>query len=59
MGFAAVWGGVALAHRLAGAAGVSAAAEYERFERQADESDPAQRTSAERDMRDSTIDTRG
>ncbi len=59
VGFAAVWGGMALAHRLAGAPGSSAAAEYERFERRADESDPAQRASAERDIRDSTIGPRG
>ena len=58
VGFAAVWGGMALAHRLAGAPGSSAAAEYERFERQADEGDPAQRASAERDIRDSTIEPR-
>jgi CrcB protein len=59
VGFAAVWGGMALAHRLAGAPGAGAAAEYERFERQADEGDPAQRASAERDIRDSTIGPRG
>jgi fluoride exporter len=54
VGFAAVWGGMALAHRLAGVPDANAAAEYERFERQADETDPAQPASAERDIRDST-----
>lgn len=58
VGFAAVWGGMALAHRLTGARGAGAAVGYGRFERQADESDPAQRASAERDARDSAIEPR-
>ena len=54
VGFAAVWGGVMLAHRFAG---VPAAgnAEYKGFAgQQADARDPAQMASAERNIRDST-----
>jgi CrcB protein len=54
VGFAAVWGGMALAHRWRGVA-ASSVAEYERFEELADPTDPAQRPGAERDIRDSTI----
>ena len=53
VGFAAVWGGMALAHRWGGvAAGVAG---YERFERLADLTDPPQLPGAPRDIRDSTI----
>ena len=54
VGFAAVWGGVMLAHRFAG---VPAAgnAEYKGFAgQQADARDSAQRVGAERNIRDST-----
>jgi CrcB protein len=54
VGFAAVWGGMALVHRWRGVP-ASSVAEYERFEALADPSDPAQRPGAERDIRDSTI----
>ncbi|MCA1556052.1 MAG: fluoride efflux transporter CrcB, partial [Acidobacteria bacterium] len=54
VGFAAVWGGVLLAHRFAGVPAASNA-KYERLDRLADARDPAQSTGAERDIRDSTI----
>ena len=54
LGFAAVWGGQALAHRWAGVPATSHAL-YEQFERQADAADPAQSEGAPRDIRDATI----
>lgn len=54
VGFAAVWGGAALARLFAGVP-VAGGTAYELFERQADAHDPAQRTGAERDIRDSSI----
>jgi CrcB protein len=54
VGFAAVWGGAMLARQFAGVP-ATGNAKYERFERQADARDPAQRAGAERDIRDSTI----
>jgi CrcB protein len=54
VGFAAVWGGMALAHRLRGVP-VASIAEYEHFEELADLADPRQLPGAERDIRDSTI----
>ncbi|HEX8161843.1 MAG TPA: fluoride efflux transporter CrcB [Pyrinomonadaceae bacterium] len=54
VGFAAVWGGAALARRRGGAAAPGVAA-YERFERLADPNDPRQLPGAERDIRDATI----
>jgi CrcB protein len=54
VGFAAVWGGVALAHRWEGA-GARGVAGYEYFEGQADLTDPTQLPGAPRDIRDSTI----
>ncbi len=55
VGFAAVWGGMALAHRWEGVP-ASSVEEYEHFEGLADLRDPAQLPGAERDIRDSTID---
>jgi CrcB protein len=54
VGFAAVWGGMALAHWWEGVP-ASSVAEYEQFEGRADLTDPAQLPGAERDIRDSTI----
>ncbi|HVG28311.1 MAG TPA: fluoride efflux transporter CrcB [Pyrinomonadaceae bacterium] len=54
VGFAAVWGGVALARRWRGAP-ASSAAGYERFEELADLTDPPQLPGSPRDIRDSTI----
>jgi CrcB protein len=54
VGFAAVWGGMALAHWWEGVP-VASIAEYERFEKLADLTDPPQMPGAERDIRDSTI----
>lgn len=53
VGFAAVWGGMALAHWWEGVP-LASIAEYERFEA-ADASAPAQLSGTERDIRDSTI----
>jgi CrcB protein len=60
VGFAAVWGGMALAHWWEGVP-VASIAEYERFEELTDLTDPAQLPGAQRDIRDSTIEphTRG
>jgi len=55
VGFAAVWGGMALAHRWEGVP-ASSIEEYEHFEESANLTDPAQLPGAERDIRDSTID---
>lgn len=57
VGFAAVWGGMALAHRWEGVP-VASIEEYEHFEELADGRDPAQRPGAERDIRDSTVEPR-
>jgi CrcB protein len=57
VGFAAVWGGMALAHLFRGVP-ASSVERYERFERQADAHDAAQRAGAERDIRDSSIEPR-
>jgi CrcB protein len=54
VGFAAVWGGMALAHWWEGVP-ASSLAEYERFEELADLTDPTQMSGAPRDIRDSTI----
>lgn len=54
VGFAAVWGGIIAARRLEGLPVMSRNA-YERFEQQADASDPAQTNGAQRDVRDATI----
>jgi CrcB protein len=54
VGFAAVWGGMALAHWWEGVPAESIA-EYERFEELADLRDPTQLPGAERDIRDSSI----
>jgi len=54
LGFAAVWGGMALAHLWEGVS-PSSIVEYERFEDRADLTDPSQLPGAERDIRDSTI----
>ena len=58
VGFAAVWGGMALAHWWEGVP-ASSVAEYEHFEGLADLNDPRQRPGAERDIRDSTIEPAG
>jgi CrcB protein len=60
VGFAAVWGGMALAHWWEGVP-VASITEYERFEELTDLTDPAQLPGAQRDIRDSTIEphTRG
>jgi CrcB protein len=54
VGFAAVWSGIITARALAGAP-LFESATYERFEQQANNSDPTQRLNAERDIRDSSI----
>jgi fluoride exporter len=54
VGFAAVWGGIIAARKLEGLPVTSRNA-YERFERRADASDPAQTSGAQRDIRDATI----
>jgi len=55
VGFAAVWGGVTLAHRFAGVPAAAGNAEYKGFAgQQADARDSAQRLSAERNICDST-----
>ena len=55
VGFAAVWGGVMLAHRFAGVPPAAGNAEYKGFAgQQADARDSAQRVGAERNIRDST-----
>lgn len=54
VGFAAVWGGMAVAHLWEGV-GVSSIIEYERFEDLADLTDAPQLPGAERDIRDSSI----
>jgi len=55
VGFAAVWGGVMLAHRFAGVPAAAGNAEYKGFAgQQADARDSAQMASAERNIRDST-----
>lgn len=54
IGFAAVWGGIALARRLAGVP-LTSHAFYDEFEERADLSDPHQSRGAERDIRDATI----
>lgn len=54
VGFAAVWLGIFAGREFEGIPLTSSAA-YERFEHQADASDPAQAIGAERDIRDSTI----
>jgi len=55
VGFAAVWGGVTLAHRFAGVPAAAGNAEYKGFAgQQADARDSAQRLSAERNIHDST-----
>jgi CrcB protein len=57
VGFVAVWGGIIMARKLAGASVMSSAA-YMRFEQQADASERAQMPGAERDIRDATIETK-
>jgi CrcB protein len=54
IGFMAVWGGIFAARMMQGVPLLSHAA-YDRFESQADTSDPAQMKGAERDIRDSTV----
>ncbi|HEX8844245.1 MAG TPA: fluoride efflux transporter CrcB [Pyrinomonadaceae bacterium] len=54
VGFAAVWGGIALARALEGVP-VTSHTLYERFEQQADLTDPHQSIGAERDIRDASI----
>jgi hypothetical protein len=54
VGFAAVWGGMALARRWAGAR-VAAVAGHERSGGRADPEDPARSPGAERGIRDSTL----
>lgn len=54
VGFAAVWAGIAAA-RLIEHVPVTSRSAYERFEEQADLSDPAQMEGTERDIRDSSI----
>lgn len=54
VGFAAVWGGIALARVLEGVP-VSSRAAYDEFERLADRADIHQSLGAERDIRDATI----
>ena len=54
VGFAAVWGGIALARALEGVP-VTSRALYDEFGQQADLSDPHQSLGSERDIRDSTI----
>lgn len=54
VGFIAVWGGIAAAHKLERVP-VADYTLYEKFEQQADMSDPPQRPGAERDIRDSSI----
>ena len=54
VGFMAVWGAMAIAHLWEGVA-PSSIVEYERFEDQADLTDPPQLPGAERDIRDSSI----
>lgn len=54
VGFAAVWGGIALARKLEHVPATSHVL-YDRFEELADLSDPHQSTGAERDIRDATI----
>jgi len=54
IGFGAVWLGIIAARKVEGVPVTSSAA-YTQFERGADESDPAQREGAERDIRDASI----
>lgn len=54
VGFAAVWGGIALARKFEHVP-VTSHSLYDEFERLADESDPYQSIGAERDIRDATI----
>jgi CrcB protein len=54
IGFGAVWAGIVAAREIAGIP-VSSHAAYDRFEEQANITDPAQSLGAERDIRDSTI----
>lgn len=55
IGFGAVWGGIIAAREIKGVPLASHAA-YDKFEEQADATEPAQAEGAERDIRDSTID---
>ncbi len=54
VGFAAVWGGIALARKFEHVP-VTSHSLYDEFERLADESDPYQSIGVERDIRDATI----
>lgn len=54
LGFAAVWGGVALARKLEHVP-VTSHALYDEFERSSDACDPHQSVGAERDIRDASI----
>lgn len=54
VGYAAVWGGMAVAHLWEGVA-PSSIVEYEEFEDSADLTDPSQLPGSERDIRDSSI----
>jgi CrcB protein len=54
VGFAAVWGGIALARKLEHVP-VTSHALYDEFERLADTTDPHQSAGAERDIRDASI----
>lgn len=54
LGFAAVWLGIFAGREIEGMP-LTSSADYERFEHQANASDPAQAISAERDIRDSSI----
>jgi CrcB protein len=57
VGFAAVWGGVALARKVERVP-VTSHALYDEFGRLADASDPHQSVGAERDIRDATIESK-
>lgn len=57
VGFAAVWGGIALARKLERVP-VEGHALYDGFERPADAADPRQSAGAERDIRDASIRSR-
>ncbi len=56
VGFAAVWSGMIAARELAGRPATSSS-DYRQFETQANAADPAQSEGAERDIRDSLIET--
>ena len=57
VGFVSVWGGIALARKVEHVP-VTSHALYDEFEQSADTSDPHQRSGAERDIRDASIQPR-